>query len=205
MQDDKGFKAVFGLPGIYRLFQDAVGATYGKNWFIRECLRPKAGNKLLDIGCGPGDTLAQLPAVQYTGIDISQPYIAEARKRYGARALFLQGTTELHRADERLRESDLVICIGLLHHLDDAETRQVLSFAKTNLKPGGRFVSIEPCYLPHQSPLSRWIMSKDRGQNVRLARDWQSLLRSEFPTCSADVVTGLLRLPYIHVILEGTK
>jgi SAM-dependent methyltransferase len=205
MQDDKGLRALFGLPKFYGFFQRAVGADYCKNWFIRECLRPKPGDKMLDIGCGTGDILDQLPAVKYAGIDISQPYILAAQKSYGARGLFLHGTAELHRGDERLKDADLVTCIGLLHHLDDHETRLVLSFARENLKPGGRFVSIEPCFLPHQTSLSRWIMSKDRGQNVRLERDWRSLLQSEFPNSSSQVMTGLLRLPYVHVILEGTK
>ena len=205
MQDDRGWKSIFGLPNVYRAFQDLAGATYGKSWFIRECIRPRAQDKLVDIGCGPGDILEQLSEVEYIGIDISERYISEARKRYGGRALFLQGTTEDYRGDERVRNADLVTCIGLLHHLENKEAQQVLSFAQENLKSGGRFVGIEPCFLAHQTAVSRWIMARDRGQNVRLEEEWKTLLRSEFPSSSTAVMTGLLRLPYIHVILDGTK
>ena len=205
MQDDRGWKAIFGLPKVYRAFQDLAGADYAKSWFIRECIRPKPMNKLVDIGCGPGDILEQLREVDYIGIDISGRYIAEARKRYGRRALFLQGTTEDYRWDERVRNADLATCIGLLHHLEDKEARQVISFARENLKPGGRFVSIEPCFLVRQTAISTWMMAQDRGQNIRFEGEWKALLRSEFANSSTAVVTGLLRLPYIHVILEGTK
>ena len=205
MQDDKGLKCFLGVPTFYGLFQDLVGASYGKNWFIHECVRAKPNDKLIDVGCGTGDILEQLPNVRYTGIDISERYIAAARRRYGEKALFLHGTTELYRGDQRLENADLVTCIGLLHHLDDRETLQVLSFAREQLRPGGRFVCIEPCLLRHQSAGSRWIMSRDRGRNIRLDEEWKRLLQSEFSNCSLHVVTGLLRLPYVHAILEGWK
>jgi SAM-dependent methyltransferase len=205
VQDDQGLKHFLGVPSVYRLFQDLVGADYGKNWFIRECLCAKPNDKLIDIGCGTADILEQLPDVRYTGIDISERYIAAARRRHGQNGLFLQGTTETYRADPRLENSDLVTCIGLLHHLDDRETLQVLGFAREKLRPGGRFVCVEPCLLRHQTAASRWIMSKDRGRNVRLGEEWRRLLETEFASCAVHVVTGLLRLPYVHAVLEGWK
>lgn len=205
MQDDKGLKRIFSLPNIYSLFQDAIGASYSKDWFMSECLKPRPGDKIVDIGCGPADIVSKFPPVEYVGIDVSGPYIEEARRRHGSKALFLHGTTELYRSDKRLRDTDLVLCTGLLHHLEDHEARDVLSFAREILKPGGRFVCIEPCFLSHQSAISRWVMSKDRGQNVRTEREWKNLLLAEFPHGSSQIVTGLIRIPYIHVILEGTK
>jgi hypothetical protein len=71
--------------------------------------------------------------------------------------------------------------IGVFHHLDDMEAEQTLAFAKLNLKPGGRFVAIEPCFLAHQSGLSRWIMSRDRGRNIRNGVRVADLLGRQFP------------------------
>jgi SAM-dependent methyltransferase len=205
MQDDKGLKAVFTIPSLYSLFQRAIGANYARDWFIRECLRPRPNDKIIDIGCGPGETIRQLPNTRYIGIDISEPYILEAKRRYGDAALFLHGTTQTCLGDERLRDADLVMCFGVLHHLEDDEVRQLLSFALQNLRPGGRFVGLEPCYLAHQTRSSAWLMSRDRGRNVRAEEQWKSLLRAEFGDSATSVLTGLIRLPYTHIVLEGRK
>lgn len=203
MQDDKGLKGILKIPSIYTLYQRAVGADYARRWLIKEHVRPRAGDKIVDIGCGPGDMLEFLPKPQYIGIDISEAYVREGQRRYGNSALFLQGTTEDYRSDTRLRDADIVMCLGVLHHLNDEEARQLLAFARENLKPTGRFVGAEPSYLVHQSRASAWIMSRDRGQNVRPESEWKSLLKAEFPAYSTSVLTGLIRIPYTHILLEG--
>jgi SAM-dependent methyltransferase len=203
MQDDRGLKGIFKAPNIYSLFQNLIGAQYARRWWIRNILCPQPGEKVIDIGCGPGDVLDLLPELDYYGIDISEKYIREAQKRYGGRGVFLHGDTKACAGDDRLKNADLVMCIGVLHHLDDPEAEQALAFAKSNLKPGGRFVGVEPCLLAHQSGLSRWVMSRDRGQNVRREAEWQRLLSYQFPDCTTAVMAGMIRLPYIHIALTG--
>jgi SAM-dependent methyltransferase len=152
--------------------------------------------------------LEQLPAtVRYVGIDISSAYIELARQRFGEQATFLVGTagTFLERGTNVLNGADLVVCNGLLHHLGDDEVLEVLQLAATILRPHGRFVALEPTYLQHQPPVSRWIMDQDRGRNIRTDTEWSELARRAFPDASARILTGLLRLPYTHVVLEGTN
>ena len=205
MQDDTGLKAIFKLPSLYSFGQKLIGATAAREWFIRECLRVRPNDKLVDIGCGPGDILLALPEVEYVGLDISEAYIRKAEGRFGLRGLFLVGTVDTCRGDQRLCNADLVFCVGVLHHLHDDEARRLLSFARENLKPGGRFVGLEPTFLAWQKPLSRWIMSKDRGQNIRQEEAWKALLAEEFPDFTTRVLTGLIRIPYTHIVLEGHK
>jgi SAM-dependent methyltransferase len=205
MQDDTGLKAILKVATLYSWYQRAVGADYAWKWLVREHLRARAGDKIIDIGCGPGDVLELLPKPQYIGIDISEAYVRQGQQRHGNSALFLHGTTEDYRGDSRLRDADIVMCFGVLHHVNDTEARQILSFARENLKPGGRFVGAEPSYLVHQSRASMWIMSKDRGQNVRPESEWKGLLSAEFPQHSTSVITGLIRVPYTHILLEGRK
>lgn len=203
MQDDQGLKAALKIPGIYSLFQRLVGVDHARRWVTEQYFRTRPGDKIVDIGCGPGDLLEFLPQPRYVGIDISEEYVREGQRRYGNAAVFLAGTTDDYHNDERVQDADLVICFGVMHHLNDDEAGRLLEFARRNLKPGGRFVGLEPCFLAHQAKLSAWLMARDRGQNVRHEHLWKSLLKSEFPDSSTSVLTGLMRVPYTHIILEG--
>src|SRR4051812_34076661 len=91
MQDDTGTKRVLTLPFIYSAFQTLVGASYGRQWILSEAWRVKPGMRIVDIGCGPGDIIDSLPEVQYIGLDVSEDYIRDAKRRYGTRGTFVAG------------------------------------------------------------------------------------------------------------------
>src|SRR5262245_64697948 len=78
---------LLALPAFYRAFGRLIGGS-ARETYVREYLRPVAGERVLDIGCGPGDILAFLPPVRYVGVDLSANYIAAARARYGTRGEF---------------------------------------------------------------------------------------------------------------------
>jgi 2-polyprenyl-3-methyl-5-hydroxy-6-metoxy-1,4-benzoquinol methylase len=163
-------------------------------------LRPT--DRVLDIGCGPGDALYSVPeGVTYEGFDLSEAYIAQARKRWGSR-----GTFRCERVDEASLESpasyDLVLSAGVLHHLEDSEALALFRVAALALKPGARLITIDPCLVPGQSPIARFIISKDRGQNVRDAEGYQRLARQVFGEVTPQVRHDLLRIPYTHLILQ---
>ena len=206
MQDDAGARRILTISHVYSGFQALVGARRSQRWLLREGWQVKPGMRIVDIGCGPGDILDQLPDVQYVGLDVSAEYIDTATKRYGSRARFVAGTAPDLLREPSAHEADLVTCVGVLHHLTDAQSMEILEVAHTLLKPGGRFVAIEPTYLRHQTPASRWIMSKDRGQAIRQERAWRELgERSPFGRTETSVLTGLIRIPYTHLLLECTK
>jgi SAM-dependent methyltransferase len=138
------------------------------------------------------------------GFDISEEYIASAKTKYEKRGVFLVGTAEqfLAAPDKQLNEADLVLCNGLLHHLEDREVINVLQLAKQILKPAGRLVCLEPVFLIHQGPLSKWIMSRDRGRNIRTEAQWKNLINQVFSCASTNIATKLIRIPYVHMIME---
>ncbi len=147
MQDTSGLKSLLSISWVYKTFQIVVGAKYGRDWISRTFWRLRGNEKIIDIGCGPGDVLEYLPTtVEYVGFDISPEYIEAAKKRWKDRAHFVVGTPSQmkQQLDDRLRNADLVMCNGVLHHLDDQEAIDVFELAKASLKPGGRFVCLEP-------------------------------------------------------------
>jgi hypothetical protein len=98
-----------------------------------------------------------------------------------------------------------VIGLGILHHLEDNEAEHCIRFAHHALKQGGRFVCFEACWVPSQGFLSRYIMSKDPGQNIRTEQMYRQLAGDVFKNVNAWVDTKPLRIPYVMIFLECQK
>jgi hypothetical protein len=56
-----------------------------------------------------------------------------------------------------------------------------------------------------QSRLSAYLMSKDRGQNVRFEQEWKDLIASVFPSMTTNIVTGMNRLFYVCIVGQCSK
>jgi len=199
-QITSGVRAVLSFPFVYTSFQYLMGAHSVWRQFVKEYVHPFPGATLLDIGCGPADMLAYLPDVDYWGFDISQAYINRATNKFGQRGHFV--CKLLTEADlETLPKFDIVTASGVIHHMDDAVARQFLSLARRALKPDGRLVTIDPCLVDGQNPIARFLIERDRGQNVRAQAGYAALAASEFPDARIEV-RHKAWIPYTHCYME---
>jgi SAM-dependent methyltransferase len=205
MQVTSGIRALLGIPLVYRLTMRLLRNEANRQWFIDAILAPAAGDKVIDFGCGPARILDRLHGVDYIGLDISDAYIEEARRRYRNRGMFLSGSLADWRKEPRLRGADLFLCDGVLHHVDDPVAEEIIRLAHASLKPGGRFVFYEPCYLRYQSRMSAFFMARDRGQNIRTEDAWKRLAAHTFAHVSTHIVTGVNRLGYVCIVGECIK
>jgi SAM-dependent methyltransferase len=193
-------KALLERPGVYSLFRRLVGRDTARSVYAREHLRLAPGQRVLDLGCGPGDILQFLPAVDYVGYDINPAYIERARKRFGERGrFFCAAVGESLPLDGAF---DVVIAHGVLHHLDDEAARALFRVARRALKPAGRLVTFDGCYAEGQSALARLFLSLDRGRHVRGREAYEKLARSAFDDVRSFVRHDLIRIPYTHLIME---
>src|SRR6516225_454873 len=142
MQINSGLRSVLAFPWVYRLFGMLVGNKAYEEWFIKNVLGLRKGQKLVDVGCGPADILDRLPGVEYVGLDISDVYIQAARAKFKTRSgtKFLSGSVEDWTCNRLTYEADVVLAHGVLHHVDDDEAKKILEFAYRALKDNGRFI-----------------------------------------------------------------
>jgi ubiquinone/menaquinone biosynthesis C-methylase UbiE len=110
--------------------------------------RDHRGLTIVDLACGSGaflDNLGQaFPRARLIGVDLSQPYLEEARRRSGVGAVALANAERLPFADASV---DAVSCIYLFHELPPRVRPVVAAEIARVLKPGGHLAfadSIQP-------------------------------------------------------------
>lgn len=203
-QITSGIRAVLSRPSVYSAFQYLLGAHAFWLKFVNITLKAKPTDVILDIGCGPADVLAYLPqSTQYWGYDISDEYIKNAQAKYGTRGHFVSKLLD----EEDLRnlpKFDIVLLIGVLHHLDDDVAKQVVHLSHMALKDGGKLICIDPCFAPDQNPIARFLISKDRGQNVRVEASYAQLVERTFAITDIQVIHKAW-IPYTHCYMICTK
>ena len=196
-------RSVLDSPAVYDAFQNLMGADSGRLELVNEFIRPTAGMRILDIGCGTARIVEYLPKIDYYGFDMSERYITAARRRYGSRGHFQCAQVE-HATLDGLPPFDVVLASGVMHHLDDNSTLGLLALAKHQLRAEGRLITIDPCYDNAQNPVARFLVSRDRGHYVRSGNAYRDLAGSVFPSVKA-LIRHRAWIPYSHCILECSR
>lgn len=198
-----GIRSILDHPRVYHLLQTLLGAHKGRIELVRDFIRPNTGDFILDIGCGPAEIIDYLPKIKYWGFDISPNYIAQAKARYQDQAHFFQ--KELTEDDvSSLPKFDTALAVGVLHHLNDETSKHLFELLHKALKPGGRVVCIDPCYEDGQNLLAKFLISRDRGQNVRAQSGYATLVPNFLFECRTEV-RHRVWIPYTHCYMECTR
>jgi cyclopropane-fatty-acyl-phospholipid synthase len=114
--------------------------------YICRKLRLRAGERLLDIGCGWGGLILHATrnyGVHATGITLSQQQLQGAQKRIEAAELSSGCDVQLldYRDAGQLGEFDKLVSVGMVEHVGEDKLPEYFHDAFRLLKPGGVFLN----------------------------------------------------------------
>jgi cyclopropane fatty-acyl-phospholipid synthase-like methyltransferase len=193
-------RRVLAIPTAYQLWWNVVGGPAVAKVLVNDYVQSGAGSRILEIGCGPGTIVGYLPSCDYLGFDLSPEYIELAKKRFPKAHFACERVSQFTLAREQ--SFDVVLALGIVHHLDEAEARQLFQIAYDALKSGGKLVTIDGVWTDGQSPVARWLLARDRGEYVRSEREYVGIASHVFSDIRPSIRHDLLRIPYSHLILE---
>jgi SAM-dependent methyltransferase len=194
-------KKALRSPVIFDTYQSLIGAPECHRWFIYEMVRPIPGDRVLDVGCGVGASYRYMPdTIDYVGVDVSETYIAKAKADYGHQAKFM--CADVSTLDPAVIGTfDRAFSFGVLHHLSDDVAEQAVKFVRRVVKPGGIFVSIDPCHVPGQHVVAKLIIENDRGEYVRDPAGFERII-SGLGQVHTEIRHDLLRIPFTQIVMS---
>ncbi len=179
-------------PAAVRAFTDAgrpggPAEAYYLFYCGRACVTLRGARRVLDLGCGPGTQLVQLaelcPDVEFTGVDLSESMLAEARRYANERGVrnvtFVRG--DATRLDFPDGSFDGVMSVMALHHMPtDRDLRAMFREIARVRAPGGAVFLVDFGRL--KSPFSMLTFAQDKAdlQAPLLTLDYERSLRAAF-------------------------
>jgi SAM-dependent methyltransferase len=116
--------------------------------FVRDTVQPKAGRRILDVGCGTGTAEVKLSRLHLTQVTlIAVDLLADRAREALAAARSHNIRASFAAADARAlpfsdATFDSVFCVAVLQHIGDV-AGAVRELARVT-RPGGRIVAVEP-------------------------------------------------------------
>ena len=147
-------------------------------YVIKRLITPYTGiGKVLDLGCGVGSLAPLFKRKNYLGIDIDKKSIEFARKKNLRYKFQVADVTDFQFNDK----FDLILIVGVLHHLNNGDVRKTLEGVSNCLKKDGKLIVIEA--IP---PIFKWnlpgqfLRANDNGKFIRLTEEYKSLIEIKF-------------------------
>ena len=128
-------------------------------------------------------------------------YIKYAIRKYRLKgSFFCQELDDI--AVRSLKPFDLIIMNGLIHHLSDTQVIRLFQRAKRILKPGGKVVTLDGCYVKGQSSIAKKLLDCDRGKYVREERAYVDLASGVFDSVVSHIRHDFMIIPYTLIIMQ---
>jgi SAM-dependent methyltransferase len=176
---------IFDFPSLFHHIRGICNGDYYAP--LREILDLKAGDSLLEVGCGTGGgSVLAGPGIEYVGIDTDRTYVNYANRHYG-RAGVIFKHVDVH-AIQGTYSKAVVMCT--LHHLSDDEVRSLGSRLREIVSGPVAVADPDPV---ESRGIQKMILRCDRGRYVRPIPDHLRLLDRSY-RCHSVLTKDLPRL-----------
>ena len=193
---------LFDRPALYKLFQFAISTKDSRNLLKNEVIKPEGIESILDFGCGIGNMSQHFPNSKYLGIEPLQKCVDSANKRYANDMKHFIVGNQLTLKSLKSESFDLIIAIGVLHHMNDNSAQEFFQEAKRILRRGGRITTFDPYLYANQNTLAKFVIMRDRGTFVRTELEYLELTHGQFEHFETRRFSNLLRIPYDHLVID---
>tara|TARA_B100000575_G_C22948466_1_gene548629 strand:+ start:108 stop:746 length:639 start_codon:yes stop_codon:yes gene_type:complete len=196
------FYDLLNLTIIYQIVQFLFRKFNTNSRMFNELFVFEGNVIVLDCGCGPGTYRRYIKSDKYIGLDINENHIEKAKQRYPEDRFFIQDLTEFN--DDKIKNTDVVLMIGILHHLPDKACTSMFENLYKMLSSNGIIYSIDPVFLLNQRKVAKFLASRDKGNFVRDPESYNNLVGSKYKV-EHSVINDLLRVPYDHYFMKIEK
>ncbi len=157
-------------------------------------LFPEKVDSILDLGCGTGFYFPLLArhTNRLIGIDVCEPMLEQAQYTIDAAGLSHCRVAKSSACSIPVEDQsiDVVHSWDFLHHVSDL--RQVFAEIKRVLKPGGRYIAVEPNLL---NPSITWYHARRRSE-------WRLFMQNQFTMCRRLRSEFDVRVRYDNTIIS---
>jgi SAM-dependent methyltransferase len=202
------YNRILGHPFVYKNIRPLVVGGIDMSAAYRS-LQTDASSVVLDIGCGTGAALGYLNKSfqTYVGIDIDEVAIRFARERH-------RNEPNVSFECRMCRDRDMVeiqpshvVLAGLLHHLDDKTSIELLEMVQKSPRLV-RALTIDIVYLKG-ALVNNLLARLDRGKFCRYEEQYYDLVsKSGMSRAAAEITRShpdSERVKYLVMILEPGK
>ena len=203
------FKFIYKIlenPIIYDFYQNLVSTKNMWNTVFKSFIDTSEDLIVLDCGCGTSKYRELIDTKKYIGLDFNSSYIEEARSKFPKDTFKVADLTKLQTKD--YEKVDRIILLGIIHHLDDNESRVLIDKLYNLLTENGVIYTLDPLFVSVEKTSDRianFIASKDRGQYVREEKEYLKLFSNKIKKIDKTVFNNLLRVPFYHLGLSVRK
>jgi len=210
MERNDGLRGVLLQAWVYRVAQRMIGADKFAQRVSGEIIGSTSTSNIVDIGCGTADIAGHIDFATYTGFDPNPPYVESASARLqtevGDRATVFQAALgDPTLVDQLPPTADIVLAVGVFHHLDDELVDEALRIGAKLVGDHGRFLAFDPGFVDGQSRIANALITRDRGQHVRTVEATQNLVGQRFSQATVTVRHDLLHVPYTHLVVQASN
>ena len=194
-------KRILNYPIIYKLSQKFFLADDFRKKILQQKVKEKNLN-VLDIGCGPGNMVKYLKFNKYYGFDIDSNYINYAKKKYRNCFFFCEKFSK--KSLKKIIKVDLVILFGILHHISDKQTLDLLEIIKFAIKKKSKIIILDPVFIKNQNKFAKFLIRHDRGKFVRDIKNYLKLYKIKKFNFSYKIYHQKT-IPYTWMVTELKK